>query len=515
MIYILLLLIRFLFVFKQTKIDFDTYGHIYFSKEVNKQKAGPFGSIKLKVIGNESFSHPFLWHYFVGKISTKFLINYGKWINLLLDTLFGIFLYFICVNTLAYSSNISALVITIYFYSPLLFSSLSIGPRLKNLTPRIISEIGLNLYFIFLLFSPIEILYVNWAIALFFGVVVFTSSKFGLQALLFLSPLVSLFSFNILPIVGLIFIYLISYIISKGKINKMINHQLIHLKWYYKSNKLGNMSISNRNSLKKLFHGIKEKTLHGAIKSLSFRLLRNNSYSVVILKLPIFIFVITYIFITLFNETLTYQYPIYGPVIAGLTLFILINFKRFLFLGEAERYLNHIISFVIFSLIHFLSVSNDSFLYYLTIGLLIYGIIFFILEVLFFDKLKDQALGNNVSECQNEIISLLQNSKKNHNILCFPLHTVGVYRIMLETGNNTLMHYMSSDVYLNKIKEITMKYPYFDISNFEKVYKLSGVDVIILDRSKLNNVNIKSLSIGKKWNKIELKFDSLELYIRN
>ena len=95
MIYILLLLIRFLFVFKQTKIDFDTYGHIYFSKEVNKQKAGPFGSIKLKVIGNESFSHPFLWHYFVGKISTKFLINYGKWINLLLDTLFGIFLYFI------------------------------------------------------------------------------------------------------------------------------------------------------------------------------------------------------------------------------------------------------------------------------------------------------------------------------------------------------------------------------------------------------------------------------------
>ena len=77
------------------------------------------------------------------------------------------------------------------------------------------------------------------------------------------------------------------------------------------------------------------------------------------------------------------------------------------------------------------------------------------------------------------------------------------------------MHYMSSDVYLNKIKGITMKYPYFDISNFEKVYKLSGVDVIILDRSKLNNVNIKSLSIGKKWNKIELQFDSLELYIRN
>ena len=68
MIYLIVFFVSFFFrymVVRSAPIDFDTYGHLYFAKELKLQKVNPFGNIKLNVVGNDGFSHPFLLHWII------------------------------------------------------------------------------------------------------------------------------------------------------------------------------------------------------------------------------------------------------------------------------------------------------------------------------------------------------------------------------------------------------------------------------------------------------------------
>nr|MDA3832156.1 hypothetical protein [Spirochaetales bacterium] len=67
----ILLLALFAFVLRFLTVlhahaGFDSYGHLYFAKEVKVQRAGPFGEITTKIVGSKGLRAPFLWHWLVG-----------------------------------------------------------------------------------------------------------------------------------------------------------------------------------------------------------------------------------------------------------------------------------------------------------------------------------------------------------------------------------------------------------------------------------------------------------------
>ena len=227
--------------------QFDSYGHLYYAKELKAQGQGPFGSIKVKVISNEGSSLPFLWHWILGFFSIPFIIKHQKYWNPIIDSFFAILIYMIALR-LGLSNHDSLLAYALYIFTPMWFSRLAIGPRVNSFTPRLSGEIVANLFYI-IVCLPIDA--PHWALLLGGGLLsgyVIASSKFGIQALLFLTPLVSLLLFSWLPLLALALGVLIVSFASKLKFLNHIKKQFSHLKYYFQKNLIKEAFAKNGDS---------------------------------------------------------------------------------------------------------------------------------------------------------------------------------------------------------------------------------------------------------------------------
>jgi hypothetical protein len=185
---------------RHVETGFDTYGHLYFAKEIRKQRIGPFGAIQLRVIDSPTYRHPFLWHWLLGLLPLSFdeIVRHQKWLNASADALFAMGIYWV-----AHAANLPPpgplFVSMTYLFTPMWFSRRSTSPRLTTLTPRLFSELTTNVIFILLL-VPFGLQ--GWLVLAMTSVlvsVVLLSSKFGVQAIFFLLPLTSLFLVDLRP----------------------------------------------------------------------------------------------------------------------------------------------------------------------------------------------------------------------------------------------------------------------------------------------------------------------------
>lgn len=266
------------------KTSFDTYGHLYFAKEVNDQRVGPFGKIQTKVASSKGFKYPFLWHWILGFLPLKLVIRHHKWINPIADVLFSIALYLISVYS-GLEQRTSLLLSVIYLLTPMWFSKMSMGPRIESLTPRLSSEIATNLFFIVTVL-PLDIPFaMKLTLGTLLSAYVIMSFKFGLQAILFMTPFVSLFVFNSIPLISAIIAIIFSIVISKGDFLETIKRQITHFTWYFRKNLKEETTLSNRNSWKKLFICSGKSVM----KLMASNWLFANSFTSVILKMPIYV----------------------------------------------------------------------------------------------------------------------------------------------------------------------------------------------------------------------------------
>ena len=106
-----------------------------------------------------------------------------------------------------------------------------------------------------------------------------------------------------------------------------------------------------------------------------WHILAVNSYTATIIKLPI---VALFVYYAVSNFNGFSEGPLINIGIASILVFILINTRLFLFLGEAERYLNHAAVAFIIPIIIFASQNSN---YSLITLLIVYGIIYWMLEV--------------------------------------------------------------------------------------------------------------------------------------
>jgi hypothetical protein len=496
---------------RKAPIDFDTYGHLYFAKEVKKQKVGPFGKIKLNVVGNEGYSHPFLWHWLIGIFPILKVLKYQKLINPFIDSIFTVFIFYISTQ-IGFSQNESLTAAIIYIFTPMWFSRMAIGPRISSLTPRLFSEILSNIFFIVTLL-PLGLPY--WIVIIIGAMIscmALVSTKFGIQALFFLTPVISLLTKNSIPVYALICGLLLSILISKKKILYSFKEQYFHLREYYSKNISGKTPISNRNSIKHFWISLGErhKGTKKKLMAIIQYLLTRNSYTSVLFKMPILIIIILLFFNNIYETGIVVPNYLIMPVIGSVIIYLIINMKRFLFLGEAERYLNHIAFFIIMSLLFFSSKMNMMWILNYLLG---YGFLYWFFETLFLSKLIPSNL--SIQKCSDEIKSYLQNENTQLTILSYPYHCCGgFYRLMLETTHSTIFDYLDNTVKGNQSCWYSDIYPFVKLDVVDKMHDELGVNFLIIDNKQLKRRK-EGWEPSSLWKKLEVGFPVYTVYSIN
>jgi hypothetical protein len=479
-------------VARNTVTNFDTYGHLYIIKELKNQNQGIFGKILLRIIGNNGLSYPFLFYWVISKFKFDRLL---KWHSLFNPTLDFIFSLFIALTLFYLDFNFKEIIIglLVYGFTPLYFSRLSLGPRTSSFTPRLFSEIISNIFFVITV-TPIF----NTVTAIILGAVFcfisISSSKFSVQALLFLTPIISIFSQNSVPMIALVLGLIIAVIISKGEIFNTLIDQYQFLKTYYINNNKNKMQVSNRNNIFDFYSKNIKMNKKKNFNRWVMYFLNRNSFTCVLFKNPILFMIIIFLINNRlgYNNLLIPKYLLF-PVLAGIFLFVIINWRPLLFLGEAERYLNHILIFQIAIMLFILeSFDNYSLVYYL----LSYGFVFWIIETQYLHKVEPIY---QKKEIDNKIIKALI-KMPDRNILLYPYHAIGVFRILLQTNHKVFYHLLTSKDFQHKFnQEYTPNYPCVNIKQLDQMGKDYNINLVIIDKKRLELNNLNKWFPSKEW----------------
>ena len=464
--------------------DHDSRAHLYYALRLKQSKGGPFSAISVEVATSSPFYNPFMWHWLVSLLPVKLVMRYQHLCNPLLDSFFCVFIYWIALR-LGFSSEQAIIAVALYVFTPMWFSRLAMGPRTHSFTPRLSGEIATNVFFAVacLPLGLAEWLMGLLAIASCFFVL--TSSKFGIQALLFLTPLICIFSWDVAPLGYLGAAVGFASLLSKGAFFNSLRKQMEHLTWFFLKNLKGDMHVSNRNKLGPEYARKEQEQYPFYLLRVFKRLCTRNSFAGVGLKLPVLLFVL-----------LGLMWPEYEwnssfflvPVLAATAVYFLINIPQLLFLGEAERYLNHVAIFIVLSALH---LSTELGWLALLSGIVAYGIAFLLGEGLVIPQVN-----SGVAERKKDADKVMTYLKQTPEtvVLGFPFHACdGFYRVMTDTHHKTLFIGGTISIAKQYADRFSSSYPFVKLDKLEEMRVDLGVTVLIL-----NNLQRDKL-LGPDW----------------
>jgi hypothetical protein len=197
------------------------------------------------------------------------------------------------------------------------------------------------------------------------------------------------------------------------------------------------------------------------------------------------------------------------PVFAGIIVYILINIPCFLFLGEAEPYLNHVAIFIVFGAVSLATVLQLQELLWL---FLLYGFIYLFCEAFFLPKLLKKIIQKQSEH--DRIIDYLKSQEKGV-VLSYPYHAGGgVYRIMAETDHSTVFLNAMNEGFAEKYQSIyEAKYPFVDLSKLDDMHIDLGVNILIVSNDSVAK-NLKSnWRPSNNWAEVSLGCELEKVYI--
>ena len=226
------------------------------------------------------------------------------------------------------------------------------------------------------------------------------------------------------------------------------------------------------------------------------RLVQDHSISSLVLKFPCVLIYFFLLFESYKSETFHALGTFHGPVYAGMILFTLTSLPLFLFLGEAERYINHISFFVILGVVLMCEALKMEFVSYL---LLLYGFIYYCLEICLF---KDKRAASQ--HAQEKILTFLNNQTAKIKLVIYPFHAVSIWRVMLETSAKVLY---PLNVLPEKKKMITKhfcpEYPFTDLNLLDEMASNVGINLVVIDKGQLST-NLPGWKNSNHWEELDL-----------
>ena len=488
-------------IIRKSENNFDVYGHLYFIRQIKEKGKGPFRSIETNILESEDLDNPFLWHWIAGFLPTEFTLRHNNLLNPLLDATYISIIYALSLM-MGIQLSEASLIILLYLASPLFFTKLNIGPRLL-FTPRLFSEVFVNLFFIVTLLP----LGLSEGLKLTMGALcvflVLGSSKFGLQALLFMTPMIAVFENSLVPLVSFCIGLLAILMLSGFSFAKSLRVQFSHLIWYFRKNLKGKTPVSKRNDLRRIFSFHGERTLLENLARLMIRLLQDFSYSSMFLKFPSLI--LFFILLIRCFDLGTYDSLglCDGPVFSCSILFLLTSLPLLLFLGEAERYVSHLSYFVILGVVIMANSLNLKWILYCLIG---YGLLYFLIEVCF---LRDPRKARAAED--RKLLSFLRKQSSPTNLVIYPFHALSMWRVLLETKAKVLYPFhLKKEVKGVVNQRYCPEYPYTNLVHLDEMAAELGINMLVVDKKELSR-KLPGWRIGENWQELDLggKFHSV------
>ncbi len=436
------------------RYSYDSGWDFLFSKYFYKRRKFGVNILKDKLLIYSKIENPSLYPYFLSLFLSFFSeSSLKKFFNVILDILF-IFSLYLILSHFNFSQLTIYLILGLYVLLPIFNSVTNIGPRLYAITPRLLSEI----LFTYLLFTYYAFEFINIYFIILYLIIfsfILYVSKFTLQAI-FLLLFPSLILNQSYEVLFLSFSTLLLNIFFSRTLRISMIGQYHHLRWYFGMIK-DKLYLTNRNSLNVI---IKSENLKSLIRSIY----KNNSFTSTIIKfLPLFIM----LYFIDYSENIFFV----NIILVSFILFIFINSKYLIFLGEAERYLVHA-ALPIF-IVMGQTFSNETIIYFLCFYFFIY-----IIELIYIYRTynKDTFLD------YDESYKYLENIKNPKNILLNPLNTLSGFELAARTHHNIFNSSVGFRKDLPNVGIILKEYPIINLKNLDFILSEYNIDLIILSK---------------------------------
>jgi hypothetical protein len=501
-----------LLVARHQEAAFDVHGHLYFAQSVARQGVGPFGRITMNVVGAGAYSQPFVWHWVIGRFDPERIRRQQSWLNGVIDAAFVVAAHALALQA-GFDRETALLAVALYLLTPMWFSSIAIGPRIAGFTPRLSAEVATNLFFLVLMLPLPAPPALVFAAAIALAAFVLSSSKFGVQAMLFLTPLACLLAQDLRPLLALVAATALLVVVSRGETLTQLRSQLGHLAWYFRENLRGRMHISERNSLRALFR-VEGATARERLTRFAYRAVGENSFTAVVLKMPL-------LGLIAFGAAQVGLDRLFGgehralaaPVAAAVVLFVLVSLRPLLFLGEAERYLNHVAFFVALLAAR---LTVEASLWPAALLLLAYGFTFWLLEAFALPRLTPQRLRERARE-DTAVLQHLKARPRQGSVLSYPYHAGGgAWRIMAETAHPVVFCLGLAPAFAARFNErYADAYPCVRLDRLEEMADEYDIGYLVVDLREVAARQGPGWTPGPHWHREPLGGEIYAVYTRD
>ena len=359
----------------------DTWYHMMLAEEIRQNNHKLPKKIS-RFLLSDSITYPPLFHILLSYLTKRQRIAIEPFLGGIFDGLVGVGLFFTAYVLIDLDLKTSLFVSLLFVFSPYALGS-GYGPRATLGTPRVFGQF---LFFVSLLMllqflATGDYLYVIAAIAL--GSLIFLASMFSSQAYVFILIIWSTVLLSAVPLFVLCGSYLLSLLISGGQTWNSSKGHVLHLrimaKTFWKGRFLSE-HIQQRNRLSDLRN--LPKQLFTSLKKNYFLFYVRNTFLIVLFQIPVVSF---YVYSRFDNSSLLTGSALIHLsdtfVGSAILVFIAVSTRPLLFLGEAERYIEHVSPFCCLFVGLILQASGK---WEAAYGVLLYSIFLYLINVILF-----------------------------------------------------------------------------------------------------------------------------------
>lgn len=352
----------------------DAYYHLLAARRIRENRFRFPHTIKEFLLPG-IYDYPPFFHYLLSIFPKSLHLKIEGWISAICDAINGLVVYVFSIYCLketyfAQDTASIALWVTVLFLLSPALTYIGIGPRAYQGTPRTLGEL-----FFMLCISCSAVYffkggYIFLLGASLFGGLLLLTSKFGAQVFIFFY-LIFLFWFReetwvIVPLISC----LIAWLFSWGHYKDIFLGHWEHCQYYRKAISHRFYMVKDKNRWTNLINLFKEFN-RTPLKAARIGLM-DNTYVLLLFKNPQILYLL---FLFLFAKNT------YGPIPAflfvwigaGVLVFSLTSLKPFLFLGEADRY----IEYALFPQLLLITISGHAFPFFYWLAayeILLYGV---------------------------------------------------------------------------------------------------------------------------------------------
>jgi hypothetical protein len=372
------------------------------------------------------YDYPPLFHYLVALFPESWHLGIERWSSAVCDALHGIVIYLFSIYVLRQAGfpgdpASSALWVSFLFLISPSLTYIGSGPRAYQGTPRTLGELFFTLC---IGYSTVHFFQggVGFLLAAgLFGGLILLTSKFGSQVFVFFYVVFLILTRGTTWIAVLLLAFFTAWFFSWGHYKDILLGHLDHCEYY-------------RKAISKRFYLVRDKNRWSGLKTMvhewkkspfkaSRILVMDNTYVLLLIRNP----QLAYLLVLLLAGEYRYNTVsglLFTWIGAGVLAFLLTSLRPFLFLGEAERYLEY----ALFPQLLLISLSGSAFPFFYWLAgyeMVLYGV--FVAGFIYQYSQKEQDL-----PMFREMIAFIRRDRSIQNIL--PIYLNDAIQLAYESG---------------------------------------------------------------------------------